>query len=204
MPLFIYLIKTIISFLAVLDLCCCTQPSSGFRERGLLSLCGAQASHCGGFSYCGVQDLGCAGFFSSVVHRLSCPTACGVLVPGPRMELILPAAEAGSLNHLTSREVPGMPLFLIKLAKPVPKHSWDLTTGLVRAEASPTMSQSSHSLLNVTDLDGQHGDLLREGRAPVTRSEWTQAKTSLGGFCTKDFDLFGGGEVVWGSPNLNL
>ena len=53
-----------------------------------------------------------------------------------------------------------MPFFLIKLAKPVPKHSWDLATGLVRAEASPTMYQSSHSLLNVTDLDDQHGDLV--------------------------------------------
>ena len=95
-----------------------------------------------------------------VLHRLSCPTACGVLDPGPGMELILPAAEAGNLNHWTAREVPGMPFFLIKLAKPVPKHSWDLATGLVRAEASPTMYQSSHSLLNVTDLDDQHGDLV--------------------------------------------
>ena len=60
-----------------------------------------------------------------VVQRLSCSIAYGVLVPGPGMELILPAVEAGSLNHWTTREVPGMPLFLIKLAKPVPKHSWD-------------------------------------------------------------------------------
>ena len=34
------------------------QTSSGCREQGLLSSCGVQASHCGGFSSCRAQALG--------------------------------------------------------------------------------------------------------------------------------------------------
>jgi len=93
----------------------------------------------------------------TVVSALTSDLSTPILLP----EMVLLCTEKqGDLNHWTSREVPGMPLFLIKLAKPVPKHSWDLATGLVRAEASPTMYQSSHSLLNVTELDDQHGDLV--------------------------------------------
>ena len=46
-------------------------------ERGLLSSCGAQALHCGGFSCCRAQALEHSG---SVVgaRRLSCSSACGV------------------------------------------------------------------------------------------------------------------------------
>ena len=68
-------------------------------EQGLLSSWGARASHCGGFSCCGAQALGPAGLSSwrhvssvveehglkstgsvVVVHRLSCPTACGIFL----------------------------------------------------------------------------------------------------------------------------
>ena len=35
----------------------CMQPFSSCGEWGLLSSCGAQASHCGGFSCCGAQAL---------------------------------------------------------------------------------------------------------------------------------------------------
>ena len=46
-------------------------------ERGLLSSCGAQALHCGGFSCCRAQALEHSG---SVVgaHRLSCSSTCRV------------------------------------------------------------------------------------------------------------------------------
>ena len=51
------LFKKITYFLAVLGLHCCTQAFSSCRERGLLSSCGAWASHRGGFSCCGAQAL---------------------------------------------------------------------------------------------------------------------------------------------------
>ena len=51
--------------------------SSSCNEQGLLSVCSAQASPCGGCSCSGAQAPGCAGF-SSCVHRLSCTTACGI------------------------------------------------------------------------------------------------------------------------------
>ena len=57
-------------FLTVLGLCCCSQALSSSGEQGLLSSCGAQASHAGGFSCCGAHALG---------HRLSCPEVCGLL-----------------------------------------------------------------------------------------------------------------------------
>ena len=41
--------------------------------------------HCSGSSYWGTQVLGCAGS-AAVVHGLSCPTACGILVPQPGIE----------------------------------------------------------------------------------------------------------------------
>ena len=57
-------------FLVVLGLRCC--------ERRLLSSCGAQVSHCDGFS---LQSTGSRGVYSVVApHRLSCPTACGIFL----------------------------------------------------------------------------------------------------------------------------
>ena len=48
---------------------------SRFRERGLLSSCGVQASHGGGFSCIGARALGPVGFSSSgsqaLEHKLS-------------------------------------------------------------------------------------------------------------------------------------
>ena len=41
-----------IELLAALGLCCCRRAFSSCRERGLLSSCGARASHCSGFSCC--------------------------------------------------------------------------------------------------------------------------------------------------------
>ena len=57
--LFIYL------FLSVLGLCCCKWAFSGCGTQGLLSSCGAQASHYSGFSCCRAAAL---------EHRLS---SCG-------------------------------------------------------------------------------------------------------------------------------
>ena len=34
--------------------------------------------------------------------------ACGILLPQPRIQFVLPALEAWSLNHWTTREVPGL------------------------------------------------------------------------------------------------
>ena len=95
MPLFIYLIKNFILFLAVLGLCCCTQPFSGFREQGLLSHCGAQASHCGGFSYCGAEDLGCVGFFSSRGAEAQLPHSIWGLSPWTRDGTHSPCSGSG-------------------------------------------------------------------------------------------------------------
>ena len=47
-------LKNIYIFMAALGLRCCAQTLSLCREQGLLSSCGAQASHCSGFS-CGTQ-----------------------------------------------------------------------------------------------------------------------------------------------------
>ena len=49
-------------FLTVLGLPCCAWAFSSCSEQGLLSSCGAWASHCGGFSRCGARALGLLGF----------------------------------------------------------------------------------------------------------------------------------------------
>ena len=44
-------------FLAALGLHCCARAFSSCREQGLLSSCGAQASHCSGCSCCRARPL---------------------------------------------------------------------------------------------------------------------------------------------------
>ena len=46
------------SLLVALGLCCCVSTLSSCRERGQVSNCSVQASHCGGFSCCGARALG--------------------------------------------------------------------------------------------------------------------------------------------------
>ena len=59
--------------MAALGLHCCLWAFSSCVERGLLFCCGAQASHCGGFSCCGAWALG-ARTSVVVAHGLS---SCG-------------------------------------------------------------------------------------------------------------------------------
>ena len=58
-------------------LCCCTWAFSSCGKWGLLSSCGALASHCSGFFCCEVQVLGQA-VSEAVVRGVNCPTACGI------------------------------------------------------------------------------------------------------------------------------
>ena len=81
---------------------CCERAFSICRELGLLSSRGAEASRCGSFS-CGARALGHMGFSSCgswVLERVgsvvtvqgpSGPTACGILIPRPGIELVSPA-----------------------------------------------------------------------------------------------------------------
>ena len=70
LPLFIFLLRWF--FIAT-----CGLSLAVVGGWGATLGCGAQASHCGGFSCCGAQALGVR---ASVVvaHGLSCSTACGI------------------------------------------------------------------------------------------------------------------------------
>ena len=50
--------------------------------------------------------------FSTFILFLAVPRACGILVPGPRIEPVPSAVEAQSPNHWTSREVPPLTLLI--------------------------------------------------------------------------------------------
>ena len=63
--------------MAALCLHCCMWALFGCGQRGLLSSCGAQASHRGGFSCCGAQALG-AQASVAVTHGLNCPVTYGI------------------------------------------------------------------------------------------------------------------------------
>ena len=84
-------------YLAELDLHCCPRAFSSCGEQRLLSVWGARASHCGDFSCCCWRALGT---WASVVmaHRLSCPDACGILVPRPGIEPTSPALAGGFIS----------------------------------------------------------------------------------------------------------
>ena len=74
----------------------------GFRcnKWGLISSCGMQASHCGGFSCCRTL-AGCAGSVV-VAHGLSCPMACGVF--WTRDRACVPCIGRWILNHWTTKK----------------------------------------------------------------------------------------------------
>ena len=73
-------------------------------ESRLLSSCGGQASHCGGFSHCRAGALEQSGLVV-VVHRLNCPLAYGIFL------------DRKILIHWSTREVLGA------ILKGVPKYS---------------------------------------------------------------------------------
>ena len=65
--------------------------------------------HVGSVSYgifcCRGQAPECMGSVV-MVHRLSCPVVCGILVPQPGIKPTTPALQGRFFNHWTIREVP--------------------------------------------------------------------------------------------------
>ena len=90
-------------FLAALGLRCCTRAFSSCGERGLLSSCGAQASHRSGFSSCRAQALGCSLWFTGLVA----PQHVGS--PQTRDRTHVPCIGRWILNHWATREVLSYP-----------------------------------------------------------------------------------------------
>ena len=90
----------ILFFLVALDLRCCVPALSSCSELGLLSSCGAQASHCGGLS-CGggsrvlAQQIWHSGF--------SCPRHVGS--SWTRDQTCVPCIGRQILIHWTTKEV---------------------------------------------------------------------------------------------------
>ena len=82
---FIFLI-----YLAVLGLSCGMQASLQLRHAGSLVVTHRLSS-------CGTRAAEHAGSVVAV-HGLSCPTACGILVPRPGIEPASPALEGGFLT----------------------------------------------------------------------------------------------------------
>ena len=92
----VFSLGVVFFFFGELGLHCC----SCCDKWGLISSCGTQASHCGGFSCCRAL-AGCA---ASVVgaHGLSCPTACGIFLDqGPTC---VPCIGRWILNHWTTKK----------------------------------------------------------------------------------------------------
>lgn len=79
--------------LTALGLHCCTWACSSCSKQRLLSNCGAQVSHCGGFfcrkhslSVHGLQCSWCTDSDSVVAHGFGYPTACR-LFPGQGLDM---------------------------------------------------------------------------------------------------------------------
>ena len=114
---FVFFFNFIYLFLAVLGLCCYSGFFSSCGEWGLLSGCGARASHCAGFSCCRAQALGtwtsvvvAHGLKSTgsivVVHGLSCSMACGIFPDqGWNPPLLHCQAESSSLSSQGSLSI---------------------------------------------------------------------------------------------------
>ena len=77
--------------------------------RFSLSSCGARVPEQVGFVVCAMRALLLRRVSSVVVAcGLSCPVACGILVPLPGIEPASPALGRWILNHCATREVPGL------------------------------------------------------------------------------------------------
>ena len=87
----------------MLGLHCCAQAFSSCSEWGLLSTCGAQASHCSGFSCCGARALEqrLVGLIA-LRHVGSSQTRDWTHVPYAGRQI---------LNHWTTKGVPLSPIF---------------------------------------------------------------------------------------------
>ena len=70
---------------------------------GGYSLCGVEASHCGGFSSCRAWALEYAGFSLLVCPGLSCSKECGTFLDQDLTHT--PCSGRQILNHWTTREV---------------------------------------------------------------------------------------------------
>ena len=103
-------------------------------RAGATLCCGVQASHRSYFSCCGAQVLGKRASVV-VVHRLSCPVACGIF-PDQESNLLSPALAGG----FQSTAPPAKPQAGIYLVQSGPQN-WVRYTG----SAQPN-SKSSHSL----------------------------------------------------------
>ena len=106
-PKFFLADNCIYLFLTTLGHCCFAQAFSSCRDRGLLC-CGAQVSHCSGFSYWGAQALG-------AWAQYLWPTM-GLVVPHHvessqiRNQTRVPCISRQVLNHWASKEVPPEPI----------------------------------------------------------------------------------------------
>ena len=78
---------------------------SSCGEWGLLSSCGARASHCSGFSCGGVQALGHVGF-SDCGIRAQLPQGMWDLSSWTRDRTCVPCIGRQTPNHWTTRETP--------------------------------------------------------------------------------------------------
>ena len=90
----IYSLSCIYLFMAALGLRCCTRAFSSCGKQGLLSSCGALASHCSGFSCWGLWALEC---------KLSCGARAQLPLDtwslhGPGIECTCPALAGGFLT----------------------------------------------------------------------------------------------------------
>ena len=91
----------------------------------LFSSCGAQAPGRVGSVVCSTQALYSRHVSSAVVASgLSCPTACGILLPGPGIEPVPPALQGEFFTTWTTREVPrwGFKSWVLKILPSLGTH----------------------------------------------------------------------------------
>ena len=118
---FIYLFY----FLPAVGLRCCAWAFFSCGERELLFICGAWASHCGGFSCCEAEAV-CIRASVVVVHGLSCPMACGIFWDqGLNPDLLHWQADSLPLSHQRS------PQNALSADKMVPPMPWSSEEGVV-------------------------------------------------------------------------
>ena len=92
-----------------------------------------------------------------LIYFWPCHVACGILVPQPRIEPMLPATEAQSLNHWTTREVRCMVFdFLLRLPNELLKTWWLEITKCILSHFYRPEVQNSFQWVRLRCQQGRH------------------------------------------------
>ena len=165
----------------MLGLRCCARAFSSCGERGATLCCGAQTSHCRGFSCCGAQTSHCRGFSCCGAQTSHCRgfSCCGAQALGARASAVVARglSSCGSRAQSTGSVVvahglscsAACEIFPGQGSNPYPLH-WQADSQPLHHQGSPPppfLTQASHGRQRWSGITFEPMCLTGEGKSRV-------------------------------------